>query len=94
MEQAALELATGKILDVGAGAGSHSLYLQDERRMNVTALDISPKSVEVCKERGISKSVCKSVLDFSDEKFDTILLLMNGTGILKAWQRLMYIFRS
>ncbi|OPC04010.1 methyltransferase [Elizabethkingia ursingii] len=84
LEQAALELATGKILDVGAGAGSHSLYLQDERRMNVTALDISPKSVEVCKERGISKSVCKSVLDFSDEKFDTVLLLMNGTGIFES----------
>ncbi|AQX84556.1 class I SAM-dependent methyltransferase [Elizabethkingia bruuniana] len=84
LEQAALELTTGKILDVGAGAGSHSLYLQDERRMNVTALDISPKSVEVCKERGISKAVCKSVLDFSDEKFDTILLLMNGTGIFES----------
>ncbi|AQX03331.1 class I SAM-dependent methyltransferase [Elizabethkingia anophelis] len=84
LEQAALELATGKILDVGAGAGSHSLYLQDERRMNVTALDISPKSVEICKERGISKTVCKSVLDFSDEKFDTILLLMNGTGIFES----------
>ncbi|MBK1895905.1 class I SAM-dependent methyltransferase [Chryseobacterium paridis] len=81
LEQKALELAQGKVLDIGAGAGSHSLYLQNERNLDVTALDISPKSIEVCELRGIKKGICQNMLDFTGGTFDTILLLMNGTGI-------------
>lgn len=81
LEQKALESADGKVLDIGAGAGSHSLYLQNEKKLDVTALDISPKSVEVCRLRGIKNAVCHNMLNFSGETFDTILLLMNGTGI-------------
>ena len=53
LEQAALQLAYGKVLDVGAGAGSHSLYLQNQG-LDVTALDISPHSVALMKKRGLS----------------------------------------
>ncbi|WP_345989515.1 class I SAM-dependent methyltransferase [Chryseobacterium sp. Chry.R1] len=81
LEQKALESSYGKVLDIGAGAGSHSLYLQDIRNLDVVALDISPKSIQVCQIRGIKKAVCENMLDFSGETFDTILLLMNGTGI-------------
>ncbi|WP_172277738.1 class I SAM-dependent methyltransferase [Chryseobacterium sp. PTM-20240506] len=81
LEQKALESSYGKVLDIGAGAGSHSLYLQDIRNLDVVALDISPKSIQVCQIRGIKKAVCQNMLDFSGETFDTILLLMNGTGI-------------
>ncbi|WP_042722509.1 bifunctional 2-polyprenyl-6-hydroxyphenol methylase/3-demethylubiquinol 3-O-methyltransferase UbiG [Flavobacterium sp. B17] len=84
IEQKALELSRGKVLDIGAGAGSHSLYLQNERNLDVTALDISPKSIEVCRLRGIRKAVCENMLQFSDENYDTILLLMNGTGIFQS----------
>ncbi len=84
IEKKALQIAKGKILDVGSGAGSHSLYLQNERNLEVTALDISPKSIEVCKSRGIKKTWCGNILEFSDESFDTILLLMNGTGIFQS----------
>ncbi|MDR2235182.1 MAG: methyltransferase domain-containing protein [Chryseobacterium sp.] len=84
IEQKALQLAKGKVLDIGAGAGSHALYLQDERRLDVLALDISPKSVEVCKLRGIRNAVCEDMLDFSGETFDTVLMLMNGTGIFES----------
>ena len=84
IEQKALKLAQGKILDIGAGAGSHSLYLQNERKLDVTALDISPKSIEVCQLRGIQKTVAQNMLEFSGETFDTILLLMNGTGIFQS----------
>ncbi|WP_374459616.1 class I SAM-dependent methyltransferase [Chryseobacterium taeanense] len=84
IEQKALKLAQGKTLDIGAGAGSHSLYLQNERNLDVTALDISPKSIEVCRLRGIRTAVCKNMLQFSDETYDTILLLMNGTGIFQS----------
>ncbi len=84
IEQKALKLANGKVLDIGAGAGSHSLYLQNERDLKVTALDISPKSIEVCKLRGVKNAVAENMLHFSDETFDTILLLMNGTGIFQS----------
>jgi len=84
IEQKALKLAGGKVLDIGAGAGSHSLYLQNERHLEVTALDISPKSIEVCKLRGIKNAVAENMLHFSEGTFDTILLLMNGTGIFQS----------
>jgi SAM-dependent methyltransferase len=84
LEQKALDLSFGKVLDVGAGAGSHSLYLQNDKKLEVIALDISPKSIEICKARGVKNAVCEDFLKFSDSKFDTILLLMNGTGIFQS----------
>jgi len=84
IEQKALKLAHGKVLDIGAGAGSHSLYLQNERKLDITALDISPKSIEVCQLRGIQKTVVQNMLEFFGETYDTILLLMNGTGIFQS----------
>ena len=80
LEQKALQLAKGKILDVGCGAGSHGLYLQ-EKGFDVTAIDISPNAIEACGLRGLKDARVINVLDLDNEKFDTILLLMNGTGI-------------
>ena len=88
LEQKALDLSFGKVLDVGAGAGSHSLYLQNKRNLDVAALDISPKSIEICKARGVKNAVCEDFLKFSNDKFDTILLLMNGTGIFQSLKNL------
>lgn len=81
LEQKALQLAFGKILDVGCGAGSHSLSLQNERNLDVTSIDISEKASETCRLRGLKNVKTQNILDFEDNKFDTILLLMNGTGI-------------
>ena len=82
LEQKALELAKGKTLDVGCGAGSHSLYLQNKRNLDVTAIDISKNAIEACQLRGLASAKVTNILDLdSNEKFDTILLLMNGTGI-------------
>ncbi|GGP01286.1 SAM-dependent methyltransferase [Cloacibacterium rupense] len=88
LEQKALDLSFGKVLDVGAGAGSHSLYLQNKRNLDVTSLDISPKSIEICKARGVKSAVCEDFLKFSNDKFDTILLLMNGTGIFQSLEHI------
>lgn len=81
LEQKALQLSFGKTLDVGCGAGSHSLSLQNDRNLDVTSIDISEKAIETCKLRGVKKPKVQNILDFEEEKFDTILLLMNGTGI-------------
>ncbi len=81
IEQKALQLSKGKILDVGCGAGSHSLYLQNEKSLDVTAIDISANAVEACKLRGIRKATVQNVMDLDGDKYDTILLLMNGAGM-------------
>jgi SAM-dependent methyltransferase len=81
LEKKALELAHGSVLDVGCGAGSHSLYLQNQRKLNVTAIDISANAVEACRLRGIEKVTEADIRFYNSGKFDTILLLMNGTGI-------------
>ena len=81
IEQKALNMAYGKVLDIGAGAGCHALALQ-ERGMDVKAIDISPLSCEVMKERGIKDVECVNLFCKQLQgKYDTLLLLMNGTGI-------------
>lgn len=81
LEKKALQLAKGKVLDVGCGAGSHSLYLENEKKLEVTAIDISEGAIEACTLRGIKNALCCNVLEFNSEKFDTIIMLMNGIGI-------------
>lgn len=81
LEQKALRLAKGSVLDVGCGAGNHSLYLQ-KKGMQVKAIDISKGAIEVAKLRGVNNAEVKDILE-ETETFDTILLLMNGTGIFQ-----------
>lgn len=89
LEKKALQLCKGKVLDVGCGAGSHALYLQ-EKGFDVTAIDISANAIKACELRGLEKARVQNILEDSTDpseselakqKFDTILLLMNGTGI-------------
>ena len=87
IEQKALQLCFGKILDVGCGAGSHSLYLQ-EKGFKVTAIDISENAIKACKLRGLQNAKVKHILDLKNEKYDTILLLMNGTGIFETLNKI------
>lgn len=81
LEQKALELSKGKILDVGAGSGCHSLALQ-EMGKNVVAIDISPLSVQTMKDRGVKIVKEINFFQIEGEFFDTILMLMNGAGII------------
>lgn len=80
LEQKALQMSKGKILDVGAGAGCHSLALQDMGK-DVTAIDISPLSIVAMKNRGVKNAVEQDFFTVA-EKYDTILMLMNGIGIV------------
>lgn len=94
IEQKALTLAHGKVLDVGCGAGSHSLYLQNERSLDITSIDISPSAIEACKRRGVKNAVVMDVMQMENQKFDTILLLMNGTGIFGKLNRISGFFQK
>ncbi|HKJ78073.1 MAG TPA: methyltransferase domain-containing protein [Prolixibacteraceae bacterium] len=96
IEQKALQLCKGKILDVGAGAGSHTLYLQQNGK-DVTALEKSGLAVEVMKKRGAKNVIYTDLYDFNAGKFDTILVLMNGTGLggtLSGLKKMLLHFKS
>ncbi|MEC5167119.1 SAM-dependent methyltransferase [Flavobacterium sp. PL11] len=85
LEQKALALAHGKVLDIGCGAGSHSLHLQNNLNLEVISIDISTNAIDACKLRGLKNVHIQDILEMDSlslvHKFDTILLLMNGTGI-------------
>lgn len=80
-EHLAIEACRGRILDLGAGAGCHSLFLQNHGA-DITAVDISPHAVEAMRLQGIGEAICADVADWEPpHQFDTILLLMNGFGM-------------
>ena len=89
LEQQALELCRGTVLDVGCGAGSHALYLQ-QKGLTVVGLDHSRAAIEVSQDRGVHQVVCSSLLDYRADGFDTILMLMNGSGIFETVDRVPY----
>lgn len=87
LEQKALQLTKGRTLEVGCGAGSHGLYLQNERNIDVHSVDISKNAIQACSLRGLKNTQVIDVLNIKNEKYDTILLLMNGTGIFETLER-------
>jgi len=80
LEWLGIEQCYGKVLDIGAGAGSHALMLQ-QRGFDVTALDISTLLTQVMLDRGVKKVVLADIYNYNAEQFDTLLLLMNGIGL-------------
>jgi len=84
-DQWALDRATGRVLDVGAGAGRGSLALQ-KRGQEVVALDVSPGATLACQRRGVRKaytgSVQQAAADGMSGSFDSALLLGNNFGLL------------
>ncbi len=80
LEHIALALCDGHTLDVGAGAGSHALYLQ-ERGFDVTALELSPGACSVMHRRGVRNVLQRDFFGYREANYDTLLFLMNGIGL-------------
>ena len=94
LERTALQLATGRILDVGAGSGCHSLILQAAGK-EVEAIDISPLSVEAMRRRGVKQATQANLFNESFcGSYDTLLMLMNGSGIIGRLENLPAFFRK
>ncbi|HDS30070.1 MAG TPA: methyltransferase domain-containing protein [Firmicutes bacterium] len=84
IEKTAIGLCRGKVLDIGAGSGCHSLVLQ-EMGLDVAALDVIPQAIGIMKERGVSDARLGDVFNFrvnDTGRFDTLLMMMNGIGIV------------
>ena len=80
LELKALALCNGKVLDVGAGVGSHALILQ-KRGLNITGMDISAPAVIIMKQRGLKQAIEGNILTYKEDTYDTLLFMMNGIGL-------------
>lgn len=83
-----LDRAHGRVLDVGAGAGRAALAIQ-QRGHEVLALDVSPGAIDVCRRRGVARTLCGRIDDVqaADSAFDTFLFLGNNLGLLESRER-------
>ncbi len=94
-EQRAIRCARGRVLDIGAGTGRHSLYLQN-KGFRVTAIDVSPAAVELCRLRGVKDARVKGIaqLNPKDGRFDTVIMLGNNFGLFGSFNRARYLLRE
>ncbi len=80
LDEYALSLCEGDILDVGAGVGAHALPLQKMNK-KVTALEVSVSACQIMKDLGVKHVTNGSLYSSLKEKYDTLLVLMNGFGL-------------
>lgn len=81
LETYAMNLCRGRVLDIGAGVGASSLILQ-KRGLDVTALEVEATLADIMVKRGVKKVVCSSIFNYNEKGFDTILMMMNGLGLV------------
>lgn len=81
LERKALELCRGRVLDLGAGAGRHALELQRAGH-EVVAVDPLPEAVEIMRDRGVGDARLGDLSAVAGERFDTVLMLMHGVGVV------------
>jgi len=87
-EKKAIEFAKGRVLDIGCGAGRHSLYLQG-KGLNVTSIDNSSLAIRVCRLRGLKRTKVMSISEIDKFKpcsFESILMLGNNFGLFGSFQ--------
>lgn len=79
LDSKALALCRGRVLNIGAASGSHSLFLEDQS-LEVVSLDASANAVEVMRRRGVRQPTLGVIDNVEGAPFDTILLLC-GIGV-------------
>ncbi len=96
LERRAIEFATGRVLDIGCGAGRHALYLQ-QKGFDVTGIDNSPGAIRVCKLRGLKKAFVRPISDvdkFKANRFDTIQMFGNNFGLFGSFENARLILKK
>jgi cyclopropane fatty-acyl-phospholipid synthase-like methyltransferase len=95
-QKRAMDFVKGNVLDIGCGAGRHSLYLQ-KQGFNITGIDQSPLAIKVCKQRGIKNLLNISISEirnFNSNSFDTILMLGNNFGLFGSFKRAKILLKT
>ena len=95
-ERRAIKAAGGRILDIGCGAGRHSIYLQ-QKGFDVTGIDNSPGAIKVCKLRGLKKAFVRPVAEihkFKPNSFDTVIMLGNNFGLFGSFKRAQVLLKK
>lgn len=92
IERKALSLCKGHVLDIGAGSGCHSLYLQ-EKGFRIDSLDQSCGCIEVMRKRGVKNPIHDNLFSLKNRQYDTLLMLMNGIGITGSLDGLNLFFQ-
>jgi len=94
IEKKAMEFVKGRVLDIGCGAGRHSIYLQ-EKGHDVTGIDKSPLAIKVCKLRGLKKAEVTPIEEakFKPNSFDTIIMMGNNFGLFGSFKKAQILLR-
>lgn len=95
IEQRVMRFVKGRVLDVGCGAGRHSLYLQ-EKGFDVVGIDVSPLAIRICRLRGLKKARVMPIedVDFKPGSFDTIIMMGNNFGLFGNFKKARRLLRK
>ncbi len=87
-ERKAMEFVKGRVLDIGCGAGRHSLHLQ-KNGLNALGIDSSPLAIKICKLRGLKKAKVMPIeeVKFKPDSFDTIIMMGNNFGLFGSFKK-------
>ncbi len=93
--QRAMDFVIGRVLDVGCGAGRHSLYLQ-RKGFDVFGIDNSPLAIKVAELRGLKKIKIMSIeeINFKPDSFDTIIMMGNNFGLFGSFLNAQKLLRK
>ena len=87
-QKRAMKFVKGRVLDVGCGAGRHSLYLQ-KKGFEVLGIDSSPMAIKICRLRGLKSAKVMPIekIDFKPRFFDTVLMIGNNFSLFGGFKK-------
>ena len=93
-QKLAMAYTTGRVLDIGCGAGRHALYLQ-EQGLEVLGMDNSPLAIQTCQHRGLKNVIVTSITQLNSKigTFDTILMMGHNFGLVGNYKRAKWLLR-